>query len=93
MEVPRQGIKSKLQLQPTPQLRQCQILNPLRELLIFFSFLLYEYATYLKEITVIVTTITANIYYMYNMYYVYNYLRICILFRHCSKHFFYIYPF
>ena len=27
MEVPRPGIKSKLQLQPAPQLWQCQILN------------------------------------------------------------------
>ena len=29
MEVPRLGVKLKLQLRPTPQLQQCQILNPL----------------------------------------------------------------
>ena len=29
MEVPRPGIKSELQLQPTPQLWQHQVLNPL----------------------------------------------------------------
>lgn len=29
MDVPRPGIESELQLQPTPQVQQCQILNPL----------------------------------------------------------------
>ena len=29
MEVPRPGTESELQLQPMPQLQQCQILNPL----------------------------------------------------------------
>ena len=31
MEVPRLGVESELQLQPTPQPQQCLILNPLSE--------------------------------------------------------------
>ena len=31
VEVPEPGIKSELQLQPTPQLQKCQILNPLHQ--------------------------------------------------------------